>query len=213
MVHWLFTWPRTRTRTVPVLLTPHGSLTESTAIVRFADRRIDEKHRLFPSETSLDAEVTRLVETFDAVVGTTTRRLAYCYLVDHPELFVKSLGAGAGVVESAILRSGQTAFRATLKRAFKVSERAKERLQKKLETTLEPIADRLKDGRPYLMGERFTAADLTLISLLGPALRYNQESLSDVPAAFAEVIHGARQSPVGKWAIGVRAAQRQVRVA
>ena len=40
--------------------------------------------------------------------------------------------------------------------------------EKAVDSTFDEVAERLADGRPYLCGERFTAADLTFAALAAP---------------------------------------------
>lgn len=212
MVHWLFTLPRTRTRTVPVLLTPHGHLTDSTDILRFVDRGLDEPVRLYPHDAALAKEVAELEDLFDEQIGTTARRLAYCHLVPQPELFVEVMSDKLRPAERALLRVAQPALRQALGRAFRVSSRAKERLPKKLDELLAPIAARLSDGRRYLVGDRFTAADLTLVALLQPVMLYGRD-LEALPTDLREMVEHFRASHVGSFALRVRRDQRDLRVA
>ncbi len=207
MVHWLFTLPRTRTRTVPLLLTPHGALTDSTDILRFVDRGLAEPARLYPGDDALASEVAALEDELDELVGTTARRLVYCHLVHEPALFVEVMSQGLGRAERALLRGAHPIMRRALARAFNVSPRAAARMRGRLDELLAKQAARLADGRQYLFGERFTAADLTLVSLLQPVMLYGRE-LEGLPASIAELVSHFRATEVGAWARRVRDEQR-----
>lgn len=208
LVHWAFTLPRTRTRTVPILLTPHGNLTDSTEILRFVDRGLDEPKRLYPHDRALADEVSALEDSFDEHIGTTARRLVYCYLVPEGGLFVEVMSLGLSAPERAFLRIAHPALRKAIGRAFRVSPHAKQRLVAKLDELLLPIAERLSDGRKYLTGDRFTAADLTLIALLQPVLLYERD-VTRLPGELRALVERLRASDVGSWAMRVRAELRR----
>jgi len=61
-------------RTVPVLVTPDGVLTQSGDILRYADAQLPEERRLYPAATALRGEVLALEQRFDAVLGVEGRR-------------------------------------------------------------------------------------------------------------------------------------------
>lgn len=212
IVHWLFTLPRTRTRTVPLLLTPHGHLTDSTDILRFVDRGLDEAVRLYPHEPALSREVEALEDELDEHLGAATRRLVYCHLVHEPALFVEVMSEGLTAPERALLTAAQPALRRALARAFRVSPRAAERTAAGLDARMARYAERLADGRTFLTGERFTAADLTMVSLLGPVMLYGRP-LDGLPVRVAELVARYRATELGRWASRVRDEQRHARVA
>ena len=69
-------------------------------------------------------------------------------------------------------------------------------------TTIDELA-RLLDGRRYLVGDTFSAADLTLASLATPVLMpdgFGVPSLSrrDLPDDLGAIVDGLRKTPVGE---------------
>jgi glutathione S-transferase len=68
------------------------------------------------------------------------------------------------------------------------------------------IGERLADGRPYLFGERFTAADLTFAALASPAVcppeyTVRLPQLEELPPQLADVIERFRLHPAGSFAL------------
>ncbi len=203
LLHWASTLPRGGRRTVPILITPHGTLGDSTDILRHLDQWIDEPVRLYPSGAMGD-EAAALEERFDVGLGVATRRWAYCWLVDIPHAFPGRFEEGVAPLEAAIFRAGANGVRGALRRAFKVSERAKARMLEEIRTLFAELDDRLKDGRPFLQGDRFTAADLTLASLASPALfpdgfSITYPPLAALPEAMAADIRALRATRTGAF--------------
>ena len=68
------------------------------------------------------------------------------------------------------------------------------------------VGERLADGRPFLVGERFSRADLSFAALAAPVLMPDQygiplPKLHELPAAWAEDIADLRAHPAGAFAL------------
>ncbi len=201
MVHWLFTLPRTGTRTVPVLLVDEKKLTESSDIVRYADTRLPKEKSLFPE--AYRAEIDALVARYDEKLGVPVRRLAWCHITESAPLFAY-LTSRLPPTEARWALRGERVLRALMHRAFNVSARARERMREKVLAELAIAAERLK-GRRYLVGDAFTAADLTFASLISPVLLpdVSEEESRARDAAFADLIAEIRATPGGAHAMRV----------
>ena len=75
-----------------------------------------------------------------------------------------------------------------------------------IDRVFEDIAARLAGGRRYLVGDRFTAADLTLAALAAPALLpagygVRLPEPSGTSPAIAELVLRLRASPAGEHAL------------
>jgi len=80
------------------------------------------------------------------------------------------------------------------------------------------VGELLEDGRPYLCGERFSAADLTFAALAGPAVvppEYTVElpQPEALPAEARPLVERARQHPAGRHALEMFKRHRRARVA
>jgi glutathione S-transferase len=74
-----------------------------------------------------------------------------------------------------------------------------------VDRVFQDVAERLADGRPFLLGERFTAADLTFAALSAPMLlpgRYGSPlpPPEAMPARAADHILRLRSHPAGVFA-------------
>mgnify|MGYP000930244156 FL=1 len=213
IVHWAHVYPKTKTRTVPVLLGDGLRLTESADIVRYADRELPERDRLLPAEPSARDEALALEAHFDAELGPATRRHAYCHLVDAPEVFAEIFRPGLRGLEARALPVFSPVLRAALRKAFKVSPRAAERTREACTAIFDEVAAKLGD-RPRLVGDRLSVADVAFVSLAGPVLLLERGDavLESLPEGFAATVRAMRAHPAGRWAKRVHAEQRRLRV-
>ncbi len=76
------------------------------------------------------------------------------------------------------------------------------------------VAQRLEDGRPYLCGERFSAADLTFAALAAPVLMPPEYGVplpqpEELPAAMAATVREFRAHPAGVHALAMFRGERR----
>jgi len=187
----------------PVMVTPEGQcVRDSSAIVRYvSDRYAGPGDGLYPT-----AEVADLEASFSDL-GAHTRRFAYFYLLDDR--------AGLGRVAEANAPRQAAWFKRVLPvvttmiaRGLRVTPAGAARSLEKLRATMDAVSERI-DGRRYLVGDRFTAADLAFACMTAPLLLPRPEEgygavfppLEETPAAFADVARAMRETPAGRFAL------------
>jgi glutathione S-transferase len=210
LVHYLFALPRSRTRTVPILLREgEAPITESTDILRFADRDMPDAQRLFPSDPHQSAEVESLVRKFDLELGPPVRRHAYCYVARSRDAFLDVFAGTLGPAERYLITRSEALLRAALRRAFAVSDRAAEKTRDQVAAVFADVSARIADGRPFLLGDRFTAADLTFAALASLLLS-PPVSIDLAPPGLRATIDSLRATPAG--ALGLRLLEERRRL-
>lgn len=199
-------------RTVPALVTPRGVLCESSDIVRFADEHLPAARRLFPVEPEPLAEVERWVERFDRRLGPAMRRVVYSYQFLDRALTCELLTSTGPAWERRAGRLLTRPMQRMMSRALKLSPEPVARSQALIDEIFAEVAGALTDGRRYLVGDRFTAADLTFAALAGPALMtphygYPLPVARLTPAAQAWA-QQMRATPAGQFALTLFARER-----
>jgi len=217
ILHYLATLPRFRQRTTPILVTPHGTLHDSTSILRHADKFLSEPDRLFPSDPSDLAEVERWVELFDQKLGPATRRLAYFYLLDDRPGFTRTALARSGAIERAVFRLTRGGVVQVIRRGLKIDEAGARRSEERIETVFEEVDTHLARGQKYLVGSRFSAADLTFAALAAPVLIPAQyawplPALSETPEAYQKIVVRQRNRPAGVFGLRIYEQERGTRL-
>ncbi len=203
MLHWLYVLPRTRTRTVPVLLREGApALLSSGEIVRYASALLPPERDLYPSQVR--GQVEALEQRFDDVLGPATRRLGYCYVSRSKALFLAFVTELDGL-ELALVERGERVMRGALARAFKVSERARDRTRARVLEEFAEAERLLADGRPFLTGDRFTAADLTFAALAAPVLVPGRSigEIAELCPDFAALVAELRGTRGGEHALAL----------
>jgi glutathione S-transferase len=202
-------------RTVPVLVANGCVLGQSHEILTWADARVPEERRLFPDE---HGEVERLCRRFDDVLGPSGRRLIYVHMFNQRQLALEYNDIGVPAWEDRVMRGGWGAMRRLVTRVLDITPGSEVRDEATVFAELDNVAQLLADGRPYLCGERFTAADLTFAALSAPVtapLEYGTPlpQPSQMAPSTAELIERAREHPGGRHALAMFARHRRESVA
>ncbi len=151
--------------TRPILIDGDLVLRDSTAILRHADERLAERDRLYPAATA--SAVLEAEEGFDRGLGVDIRRVVYAHLAREPELFARVAGVLAPRWQGRLVSTAPRAWLEPILRAYRAHQGPPPRAVARLEATFAE-ASRALTRSPWLVGDRFTAADLTFASLAAP---------------------------------------------
>jgi len=204
--HYPFTLLRGGNRTVPVLVSRDGVFADSTAILQYVDRFAAPGETLYPAEPEECRRVLELEELFDGELGPATRLWGYFHLLPNSTLALRVFDGQIPVAERAVLRWVFPATKAFMGHAIGLSlARAKAAIEK-VDRIYTAVEERLADGRRYLVGGRFSAADIAFASLSAPVLGpegYGSAlpALEELPAEMARVIRAFRDRPAGRYAL------------
>jgi glutathione S-transferase len=205
-------------RTVPVLVTPEGSLRESDEILAWVDERTPPERRLFPSDASERAPVEGLCRRLDERLGPPGRRLIYVHMLRQRELMVRFNNQGVPAWEDRALRVAWPLAVREMKRQLGIGAGTAEEAEAAVWRELDDVAELLADGREFLCGDRFGAADLTFAALAAavvvPPVYGVPLPQSDVlRPETAALVERARAHPAGAYAMRMFAEQRGAAVA
>jgi glutathione S-transferase len=154
-------------QTVPVLVTPEGAIGESEQILEWADAHSEPSLRLFGegAEREQELEVSRRL---DERLGPHGRRLIYVRMFQQRQLLLEYNDQGVPRWEDRALRLGLPFAKRFIADVLEIEPGIEHEDEAVSFAELDWIAELLGDGRPYLLGDRFSAADLTFAALAAP---------------------------------------------
>jgi glutathione S-transferase len=204
--------------TVPVLVTPEGSIGESADILAWVDERVDPERRLFPAAPAERREVAALCGRLDEGLGPSGRRLMYVHMLARRELLLEFNNQGVPAWEDRAIRWGWPLAVRLVSNVLDIRPGVELEDEATVWRELDFVAELLADGRPYLYGERFGAADLTFAALsaaviVSPVYGVPLPQPERLPAATAALVERAREHPAGRYALRVIAEHRRESVA
>lgn len=154
--------------TVPVLITESGVFSESSEIIDELDRMVPERP-LTPLEPELAEQARAWEARLDRELGRPIRRVFYHYALEHRRFVVPLYTMGGPWWGPAFYGVAFPAIAAFIRKGYAITIDNVRKDLEGLEKLLDEL-DALLGSRPFLVGDRFSRADLTLASLLGAAL-------------------------------------------
>ncbi len=202
--HYLATLRRCAGLTVPVLVHAGGIINESSDILHWVDAAHPSKAPLFPR--ALRHEVEELERIFDTQLGPSGRLWMYAQLLPYRELLERYGCTGVPDWQRRSVGLAYPLIRQLVARRLGVSERSEAEALAHLSRLFDTVAERLEDGRRFLVGDAFTAADLTFASLSAPLLlppNYGVPlpNVEELPLACAEQVRSWREHPAGAFSL------------
>jgi len=176
LLHRLAT-KRNESGTLPVLVHGGSRFIDSTDILTHADE-VCGGDLLYPRDAALRREVDALEEQFDTELGPHTRRWAYAQLLPQANLLRSVWSRGVPRFEASLIPLITPLARRLVRAAYKITPESAQRSLERVRDVFRQVDERLGDGRRFLVGERFTAADLTFASLAAPVLSLSSAALS-----------------------------------
>ena len=167
-----------------------------------------------PTIPSAAAEIRALEHDFDERLGPHGRRWMYNGIRGRKDLAVAYAATGVPAWERRTLPIVYPAVARGIDRILDITPEGAVRSEAKVRDTFDEVAERLSDGRPYLCGERFTAADLTFSALAAAVLMPPEYGVplpqpDELPAAAAEVVRELRAHPAGAHALAMYRSERR----
>jgi glutathione S-transferase len=196
---------------VPVLVHGANSFIDSTEILMHADALCGGG--LYPRDPALRREVVALEELFDTKLGPHVRRWAYAHLLPQPRLLRSIWSSGVPRFEANVLAIVAPLVRRLVRSAYGVTPQGGQRSLERIHEVFREVEQILSHAKRFLVGDRFSAADLTFAALAAPLLlpsecRAAHPALEVVPAAMREEILRLRATEAGKFALRLFSEER-----
>jgi glutathione S-transferase len=194
--------------TAPVLVCEGGVLAESADIVAWADERVATERRVIPEDPDVAAQACRLAADYDERLGPETRRWVYYGLRDRRDLSGPSLCAGVPGWQRRTFRVTHAPIQFVVSKVLDITPETAEESARTMRAVMHEVGARLADGRRYLVGDRFTTADLTFAALAAPLVLPREYGVrlptaDQMPPPMASVIREMQEHPAGRHALAM----------
>lgn len=205
VIHWIPVARAGGGKTAPVLVWGDRVFADSTDILEEASRRAPDR-ALYPDDPAAAAEVRSLQRDFDEVLGPEGRRWMYFKMRGQRDIAIAYGCTGVPAWQRRGLPLAYPLVIRIIDRYLDITPASAARSEAEVRATFDRIAERLSDGRPYLCGERFTAADLTFAALSASLLMPPEYGVplpqpDDLPSAMAAKVREFRAHPAGEFAL------------
>ncbi len=189
---------------VPVLVTENGAYTDSTDILEYLDRQ--KEGQLYPTDPSLRQKVQELEELFDTQLGVAVRCWGYFYTMKNPQLVENVWAQQVPWWQKIGLKFMLSRVFDRLKNGYQINEENAKQSLENIRSIFSKVEQILADNNKYLVGDRFTAADLTFATLAAPILRpknhpFMSGKVKGMPIEMLEIVAELRRSVAGKYAL------------
>jgi glutathione S-transferase len=192
--------------TVPVLVTGDGIFAQSADILAYADRHTEPAARLYPQEPRSRAEVVALERDFDAGLGPQGRRWMYFHILPERHLGRAYNCTGVPAWERRAFPLLLGVMSGYIRHLFAIGPETPAQAGAAVQETFDAVAARLDDGRRYLCGNAFTAADLAFAALAAPVIVPPEYGVplpqpDELPPDMATGVRAFRAHPAGAFAL------------
>jgi len=193
-------------RSTPILATRDGVIVDSTDILLWANERAAMGRELYPTDPSVRAEVLALENRCDEDLGPHVRRVIYFDLLPLPELVIPMMTYGVPRYERLLLPLIYRPLRKLMRSSMRIDAAGAKCSIDKLMKVMDDVSKLLADGRPYLAGDRFGAADITFAALAAPIVSapgyaVPLPGLDDLPSTTADLVRRVRDTPAGAFCL------------
>jgi glutathione S-transferase len=206
VIHWVPVKRAGGGKTAPVLVWGDQVFAESAEIIEEASARAQPDRALFPDDPTVAAEVRGLQRVFDERLGPEGRRWMYFNLRGRRDIAVAYACSGVPAWQRRGLPLAYPFVARIIDRYLDITPASAEQSEAEVRAVFDTVANHLSDGRPYLCGERFSAADLTFSSLAASVLMPPEYGVplpqpDELPAPMSTKVRELRAHPAGAFAL------------
>jgi len=200
---------------VPVLVTQTQVFKDSADILKYLDTVAPLDLKLYPDLPILRHEVDELEVLFNNKLGVFTRQWGYFYALANRSLIQQLWCEGVPLWEKLLF---PVLFPLTCRlvySSYNVNRESALAAYERIQRIFADISHRLSDGRTYLVGNRFSAADLAFASLSAPALLPPEygglfPELNQLPDEMVQQIQTLRDTVAGRYVLRLYRQERYI---
>ena len=155
---------------IPLLYGKEYRLAGPEQITDHFEKHCRPEQRLVPAEKQISGEVARDWNRLNGTFGEAVAVFAYYHLLPHRDIMLEPFSRGMPAGEQSFLKNAYPLFAGLFRLLLRLNAQHANESLAIIRSTIDGIDRRLKGGRPYLLGDRFTLADIALASAAAPVL-------------------------------------------
>jgi glutathione S-transferase len=187
-------------KSVPVLVLDGRTIADSTRIIAALETAFPEP-MLYPSNDADRQRALALEEFFDEQLGAQLRRMWFYELLADPDFTARALAAGADPGQQRLFRLAFPVLRRVMAMDMKIDAAGADEGRTRTFAALDRI-EMERQASGYLVGDRFSVADLTAAALLSPVVmppEFSYPWLTPLPAGAAKFRESVASHPAFAW--------------
>ena len=193
-------------QTVPVLITATDTFRSSDEILNYIDAISPTELKLYPLDPEDRRQVDELVELFDTILAPAVRLWAYSYIMMEANLLKPLWCQGVPWFERWLFPIVFHWMRTTAFQMHQINDDSIVAAHTEIDRIFEMVSNLLADGRLYLVGDRFSAADLAFATLaaavvISPGYGVKLPELSQLPDLMATSIQQLQETLAGQFVL------------
>jgi glutathione S-transferase len=189
---------------IPLLYGKQYQLAGPRQIADHFEKRCQPMQKLIPADKHLSDGVTRDWGRFNGTFGAAVAVFAYYHLLPHRNIMLEPFSRGMPAGEQSFLKKAYPFFAGLFRLLLRLNAQHANESLAIIRSTFDDVDRRLRDGRMYLAGDRFTLADIALASSAAPVLLPQGftaplPSLEQMPVEMASLIGELRQHETARF--------------
>lgn len=193
-------------RSVPVLKTTTDVIDDSTAILAWIQANPNARWNPYPEKNC--AKIQELEDEFDDIIGPHVRRVAYWHLLPNQALALQTIGGKDPDIEIKTLGLFYDHVAKFMNKSMNIHADSVVRSNAKIMEAFERVAQRLSDGRKFLMNDSLTAADITFAALAAPLVLpekygWTLPNIDEIPGGFRAEVERYRDTAAGEFVLRI----------
>lgn len=185
---------------VPVLLSDNEVVQGSSEIIHYLDQKYPS-HSLTPADADQRLTCLEIEHAMDKRLGENIRRVLYDGLLAYPEFIRYCFTHPMPGVKQLFFRLFYPMLRYKIYQTYVISAAKVEHARREFDVAMSEIEHTLKQ-RQYLVGERFTRADLSVASMLSLLVMPDEHPFPwiEIPDPKTRTFHDEyRDHPMSEW--------------
>jgi glutathione S-transferase len=189
---------------VPVLKLNGAAISDSSRIIEALERAYPEP-ALYPGDPEERRRALELEDHFDEELGPYIRRWIFHVILPYPAFVRAAFASHASPAAQLAQRAMSPLIGKIMRRQMDINPASAEVARGKTLAAMDRLEHELRPSG-YLVGDRFTVADLTAAALLSPLVRppeFPYKTPGPIPEPLAKIRESVSTHPAFRWTLQI----------